>query len=141
MPNAIAVEGLVELRKALLEAGGLPLQKKLRARFLKIGQEVAAEAKTHVPVKTGRARDSIRAGASGTTAYVAGGKSTVSYYGWLEYGGVLKPTGNRRNTISRPRKPGGRYLYPAIEKKRDRIQSEALEAFRDSAREVGFTRS
>lgn len=137
--NPVGVEGLAELRRALHDVDKA-LPKKLRTRFKKIGDEVAAEARQHVPVKTGRAQASIRSGASGTTAYVAGGKASVPYYGWLEYGGVLKPTGGRHNTIRRPRKNQGRYLYPAIDKKRGQIEREARAAFEDAAREVGFTK-
>lgn len=137
--NPVGVEGLAELRRALHDVDKA-LPKKLRTRFKKIGDEVAAEARSHVPVKTGRARNTIRSGASGTTAYVAGGRATVPYYGWLEYGGVLKPVGGRHNTIRRARVKGGRYLYPAVDRRRGQIEREAQAAFQDAAREVGFTR-
>lgn len=138
--NPVGVEGLAELRTALGEIGGKPLQKHLRVKLKAIAEDVAEEARKNVPVKTGRAKASIRAGASGSTAYVAGGKATVPYYGWLDFGGVLKPVGGRRNTIRRSRPKGGRFIIPAVERKRPKIEKAAQEAFEDTAREVGFTR-
>lgn len=141
--NPVGVEGLAELRRALGQIGGLPLQKKLRARFLAVGEEIVADARQYVPVSTkdkkaGHVRDSLRAGVSGNNAYVQGGKASVPYYGWLEYGGVLKPVGGRHNTIKRPRIKGGRYLYPAIGRKRERINEAAAQALEDTGRELGL---
>jgi hypothetical protein len=143
--QAVAVEGLAELRRALKDIGGLPLQKNLRAKFLKVGEEIAADAREHVPVGPkkknrpgGQARASVKAGVSGNNAYVQEGKKSVPYMGWLDFGGVLKPTGKRKNTIKRPRIKGGRYLYPAIGRKRDRITEAAQQALEETGRELGL---
>lgn len=137
--NPVGVEGLAELRRALGQIGGAPLQKNLRARFLVVGQEVAADARAHMPEKTGRAKGSVKAGVSGNNAYVQGGRKTVPWYGWLDFGGVLKPVGGRKNTIKRIRIKGGRYLYPAIGRKRNHITAAAEKALEDTGRELGFT--
>lgn len=136
--DAIHVEGLAELRKTLGQIDK-ELPKRLRVKLRKVGEKVAADARADVPVKSGRARASIKAGASGNTAYVQGGRKTVAYFGWLEYGGVLKPTGARRNTIKRERKPAGRFLYPAIKRNSEHITREATAAFAETARELGLT--
>lgn len=135
--GAVSVEGLKELRKALGQIDK-QLPKNLRVRLKKIGDVVAADARAHMPVKTGRARASVKSGVSGNTAYVQEGKQAVPYVAWLDFGGTLKPTGRRRNTISRPRLPRGRYLYPAIDRNRDRIVTEAVAAFDETARELGL---
>lgn len=135
--EAVRVEGLRELRRSLGQIDKT-LQKNLRGRLKKIGDEVAADARQPMPVKTGRAKASVRAGVSGNTAYVQIGKKAVPYAAWLDFGGVLKPTGNRRNTIRRKRIPGGRYLYPAIERNRLNITRQALAAFAETKRDLGL---
>src|SRR5687768_4345918 len=125
--EAIRVEGLKELRQALGQIGGPPLQKNLRSRFKKVGDEVAADIRPTVPAKSGRARQSLRSGVSGNKAYIQAGGTAAPYFGWLDWGGDLKPTGGRKNTIRRQRRPGGRYIYPGIDRKRGRIEEAALD--------------
>lgn len=136
--DPVGVEGLAELRRALKQIGGAPLQKNLRARFVKVGEEVAADARSRMPEKSGKAKGSVKAGVSGNNAYVKGGQKTVPYFGWLDFGGTLKPVGERRNTIKRARVKGGRYLYPAIGRKRGRIVEAAVQALEDTGRELGL---
>lgn len=135
--NAVRVEGLRELRKAL---GGIDkaLPKSLAKKLKAIGEKVAANARGRMPSRSGRARASVKAGTSGNTAHVQGGRKTVPYFGWLEYGGTLKATGGRRNTQHRPRVSKGRYLYPAIDQMRPQIESEAVAAFDEVKRELGL---
>jgi hypothetical protein len=137
--GAVSVEGLAELRKALGDIGGKPLQKNFRKRMVKVGDDVLVPAvQAKMPVKTGRARRTVKAGASGNTAYVQEGSPSVPYPKWLDFGGVLKPTGGRRNTISRPNVNGGRYLHPTVREKRGAIANAAGDAFEDTARELGL---
>lgn len=137
--GAISVEGLTELRKALGDIGGRPLQKNFRLRMIKVGDSVLVPAiRVKMPVKTGRARSSVKAGASGSTAYVQEGGPRAPYVPWLDWGGTLKPTGGRHNTIRRERVPGGRYVYPTIREKQPAIVDAAGEAFNDTARELGL---
>lgn len=135
--GAVEVEGLKELRRSLGQIDK-SLQKNLRGRFKVIGDKVAARARDRMPRRTGRAAASVKSGVSGNKAYVQHGKATVPYVGWLDFGGVLKPTGARRNTITRPRIQGGRYLYPAIEQMAPQTQKEALEAIEATKRELGL---
>lgn len=133
----VSVEGLAELRRALgqIDRG---LQKNLRGRLKVVGDKVAADARSQVPVKTGKARASVKSGVSGNNAYVQEGSRAAPYARWLDFGGVLKPTGRRRNTIVRPVVRGGRYLYPAIRRNQSMIAVEAARAFEDTARELGL---
>jgi hypothetical protein len=138
-PDPVGVEGLADLRKALGEIGGRPLQKNFRLRMVKVGQdELVPAIRAKMPVKTGRARGTVKAGASGNAAYVQEGSRAVPYPAWLDYGGVLKPTGGRRNTIRRERVPGGRYVYPTIREKRDAITAAAQQELEDTGRELGL---
>ena len=135
--DAVHVEGLKELRRALGQIDPV-LQKNLRSRFKVIGDKVAALARRLMPKRSGRAASSVKSGVSGNVAYVQGGRKTVPYYGYLDFGGTLKPTGKRRGTQERRRIPGGRYLYPAIERMRPQTMREAAEAFDETARELGL---
>lgn len=75
---------------------------------------VVPAAKARTPVREGTARNSIRVVSSGNWLYVKGGGSRVPYYGWLEFGGILGPSGGRRNTQVRPRVKSGRFIRPAV---------------------------
>lgn len=135
--QAHAVEGMAEWRKALGQIDK-QLQKDFRTRIKAVADEVAADARQRVPVKSGRARRSVKAGVSGNRAYIQEGGNAAPYSRWLDFGGVLKPTGGRKNTIIRPVIKGGRYLYPAINANEDRIRRGAEKAFEDTARQLGL---
>lgn len=131
----VHVIGLREFRRDLKKVDP-QLQKNLRSELVKLGQEIAEDAKADVPVRSGRARDSIKAGMSGNNAYVQGGKNTVPYYAWLDFGGVLRPTGGRRNTQVREFRKDGRFIYPAIDRNRSKIEDRAQQAFDAAARDA-----
>lgn len=133
--DAIHVEGLAELRRALGQIDGT-LPKQLRSKLMVIAKKVAERAKAGVPVRSGRARNSIKASVSGNRVYLQGGKATVPYYGWLDFGGVLKPVGDRHNTQRRPVIRGGRYLYPTIAAMQPQIRAEAVDAFVATAHDL-----
>ena len=137
MPVNAGVEviGLKEFRRDLRKIDPA-LQKTLRAELVDIGKVIAEDAKADVPVRSGRARDSIKAGMSGNNAYIQGGKATVPYYAWLDFGGVLRPTGGRTNTQVRDFRKDGRYIYPAIDRARPMILDRAEKAFQNAAREA-----
>jgi hypothetical protein len=124
----VHIEGLRELNRSLKELDKQIL-KDLRVELVDVAEVVVHEAQSNVPVKSGRALSSIKAGADAKGAFVQGGRSTVPYYAWLDFGGVLRPTGGRRNTITREVLKKGRYLYPAIDKHFDKVTSGAVKAF------------
>ncbi len=135
----IQVDGLKELRRGLNRIDP-ELSQELRGELLNIGKDVAAAAQNGVPVRTGRARGSIRAGVSGNNAYIAGGKKTVPYFGWLDFGSRIPQRGNPRSqgpwkrSGSGPR--FGRFIYPAIEENRPEIKKRATKAFDTAARKA-----
>lgn len=116
------------------------LDKTLRDDLLAIGQEIASQAAGRVPRRSGRAAGSIRAGVSGKKAYVAGGKKTVPYYGWLDFGSRTPKRGQPRSTGpwaksgAGPKK--GRFIYPTIEDNRPKIEKKAVEAFEKAVDEA-----
>lgn len=107
------VDGLRELRRDLVSADkryGPEIRKVLKAT----AEIVASDARSGVPVLTGRAKKSIKPGTSGPNAIIKGGQKTVPYYGWLDFGGSIRPKGTE---ISRQKLKLGRYIYPAIARK------------------------
>lgn len=132
MANAgIQVEGLKELRRSIAR---LPEVKNgLRQDFLEIGKKIAKDAAAAVPEESGRAKGSLRAGVSGNNAYIAGGKQSVPYFGWLDFGS-RNPVSGRARTVGPWKKSGkgpkkGRFIYPAIAKNEKEIKKAALKAF------------
>ena len=104
----------------------------LRQDFLDIGRKVAVDAQQSVPVKSGKAKASIRAGVSGNNAYIAGGKASVPYYGWLDFG-TRNPKRGRPRTVGpwKATGPGpsrGRFIYPAIDRNSKQIEDAAVKA-------------
>ena len=129
------VEGLRETMRKLNSIDRV-LTKELRAELKGVADIVAREAQSEMPEVSGRAKSSVRAGADARGPYVAGGKKRVPYFAWLDFGGVLRPTGGRRNTITRDFRRRGRYLYPAIDKHRDELERRSIEAFEKTKRSL-----
>ncbi len=115
----LRVEGLASLRRDLRRAGDTDGLRDLREGLKDAADVVAASARRKVRSKTGRTRDSIRATAGGNRAFVVGGRATVPYYGWLDFGtrdprsGQSRRVGPWANTGRGPRK--GRFIYKAID--------------------------
>ena len=140
MPAEVQVQGLAAFRRGLKQIDPA-LQKELRGEFLQIGERVATGARARVPQgKTGRAAGSIRAGVSGNNAYVQGGKSTVPYYGWLDFG-ARTPVSGRPRSVGPWKGSGvgpkrGRFIYPAIDENRQHIEQASANAMERVAEKV-----
>lgn len=132
----IEIEGLAAFRRDLKKIDE-QLTKELREELLVIGRDVAAGASAKVPVRTGRAKASIRAGVSGNTAYVAGGKQSVPYYAWLDFGsrepnrGQARSVGPWRKSGEGPK--GGRFIFPTVAASKPDIERRSKEAFDKAA--------
>lgn len=133
----VSVTGLAELQKALKDIDPV-LRKQLKGRLRKIGLLVKKRVQQKMPSRSGRARRAVKVGTTNTGAYVAHGSKSVPYTPWLDFGGMLLPTGARRNTQRRPVLREGRYLYPAIEEMSPQTRALALEAFEETKRELGL---
>jgi hypothetical protein len=127
----VRVEGIADLRRGLRKIDP-ELAKEFRGSILPIAEKVAADARSRVPSKSGRAAASIRGGVSGNNAYVQGGKKSVPYFGWLDFGARTPQTGRPRSVgpwaKSGPGLSKGRFIYPAIGANRDAIEKQAVEA-------------
>jgi len=128
----IRVEGLAELRRALRKAERVEDLGDLRDGLKRAAGIVARDAQGRIPSRTGRARGAVRATAGGNTAYVVGGKASVPFFGWLDFGSRTPRRGNPRsvgpwaNTGKGP--TGGRFIYPAI----DANERQIVEAVEDA---------
>jgi hypothetical protein len=87
--NAIEVEGLQQLRRAL-RAIGKDAQREGQTVIREAAQIVASQARLNAPRRTGRLRDSIRGTTSGAKGVV---RSPLPYAKVHEYGGVIRPRG------------------------------------------------
>lgn len=146
----VSITGYAELRRALarLEPELVP---ELRGGMKRAADVAAAEAARRLtsavsgngarkrPARSrGRAAASVRAVSSGNTIYLKAGGARVPYYGWLDFGGDLKPQGRRRNRQSRPFLKKGRFLYPAIAAKSGEAIRLAEHAFDNATRKAGL---
>lgn len=118
----IAVQGMKELRKALRDLDG-ESQKEIRVALNEVASTVAQGAARRVPVRSGKARASLRAMSSQTETRIAAGGRKAPYYGWLDFGGRI----GRNKAQKRPWFDGGRYIYPTIAANRDSL-AKAVEA-------------
>lgn len=114
--DPIKVDGLIELQRAL-KATEDGLQKGLRTALNQAAEIVADDARVKVPRRSGRAAASVKAQSSQREAKIIGGSKKVPYYGWLEFGGKV----GQKHATRRPYIQGGRYMYPAYARNRDRM--------------------
>ena len=134
--DAVGVDGLNQLRRGLKSLGD-EYPKALRRELKQIGTGLAADVAAKVPRRSGAAAGSVRAGTSGTTAFVRAGGTKAPYYAWLDFGGGIPNKRNRGSNpprISREFLPDGRYLFPTLKRERPRIIRESVAAFERIAR-------
>lgn len=142
MSVEIRVDGLAELRKALTRIGDLESRGDLRDGLKDAADVVAKEARDRMPSGTGRAKGSVRATAGGNKAYIRGGRASVPYYGWLDFGSRTPKTGNPRDvgpwkgSGKGPRK--GRYIYPALDARERQVVELIEHAVSEALRKAGL---
>jgi hypothetical protein len=140
--SSIKVVGLRELRRDLKKIDP-QLQKQLSNVTKKAAARVVEDTKSRVPVVDGTARKSIRATSSGARAFIVGGKKSVPYFGWLDFGSRTPRSGLRRTTgpwhLSGKGPKGGRYIYPAIAKNLTSFQKDLAKAIKEVKRKAGLS--
>jgi HK97 gp10 family phage protein len=134
----VRVEGLAQLRRQLRQLENVDALTDVRQGLKRAAGIVAQDARSRVPVRSGRARASIRAQASGNRALVVGGKKSVPYYGWLDFGGRTprRQIAPWRGSGGGP--PKGRFIYPAIAAKRRQVADEVEDALRRAIQKAGL---
>lgn len=129
----------------MLEAKGLnefnQALNRFRDQFPDTVQKMALSAVTltvtdavpTIPRKSGRAAKSVQGFVTNQGARVEGGRN-VEYYRWLELGGAS----GRNHANKRPIRKEGRYINPAYERNKARIQKEMEIMFTNAARQAGL---
>lgn len=140
------LEGFAELSKSL-KAAGADLDKEFREELKNssVMYGIVRDARSRLEStyvsgsrSRGKAAAGMRVGATTRAVYVTVSKSKVPYYGWLDFGGDLKPAGKRKNLQKRDFIKHGRALYPAIEAKRPEIRRVALQAAENATTKAGL---
>jgi hypothetical protein len=142
----IAVEGMKDLQRALKDLDG-ESQKEIRVALNEVAATVAQGASRRVPVRTGRARGSLRAMSSQRETRISAGGRKAPYYGWLDFGGTVgkgriaggeKKRAAAAGSVKRPWFEGGRYIYPTIAANRDSLAKAVEKQLVDLARRKGL---
>jgi hypothetical protein len=149
--EGVRIDGLKELNRALKKYS-VDAQKELVAELKNspATQKILRDAKQGIQSSigkgpnglsrsTGRAVGSLRVTSNMNGVFIIGGKARVPYYGWLDFGGVLKPSGGRKNTQRQHvfiKK--GRGIYPAIDHNRAGLRNTAEEAMGRAKQKAGL---
>lgn len=144
----VDLEGLIAMKRAFRLAHD-GTQKAIQRRLKEVATLVASEVAGRVPVRSGRARASVRAVATQESASVAAGGARAPYYPFLDFGGStgrghipgVSGSGSvKREWYGRGGAGGGegRYLYPAIRDMSEVIASAAGDAVHDALADAGF---
>ena len=117
----VEIEGLKDIQKKLRDLDPA-LAKELKGVNLAVADLVADSARAHVPSRTGAARSTVKAKGEQRYAVIRAGGKKAPYYPWLDFGG--QPAGAAGNRAQRPFIAGGRYIYPTVERLRNKIVNE-----------------
>lgn len=133
--DAIRIVGLRDFTKSLKAIDG-QLPKTVRLALNESADLVVKKAKPQFPFKIGRARKSVRVASTRTMARVAMGGNRAPHAPWLDFGGRV----GRNNSVRRPFKKDGRYVYPTYRRLRDSGEFERVldEALRRVAADAGL---
>ncbi len=133
---------MAELRRALGQLTPADSLKELRVGLKAAADIAAQEAKLRANSFSFTVSDTIRAIAAGNIAYVAGGKASLRYYGWADFGSRTPRRGQPRSmgpwAKSGPGPRGGRFIYPALEMKSPEIAEAVATAMENALHRLGF---
>lgn len=121
----VQVYGLKELRRDLKAVGDIEGLAQLRDGLKAAAEIGASEARSLASVFSDRAAQTIRPTAGGNKAYIAGGKASLPWYGWADFGsrtpisGAPRSVGPWAHSGRGPRH--GRFIYEAIDRESERI--------------------
>lgn len=133
MADKVHVKGLEAFQRGLRQIDN-GLGAELRKGLNEVAELVAVEARRHVPIKSGAAAASYKAGSSQRAAAVKIGGNKAPYVPWLEWGGRV----GRNKSVQRPRVKAGRYLYPALDRNADTVLEKLDEVVARLVAQAGF---
>lgn len=131
MIKGIEVQGLREFA-AKMRTARPELAKELKVGLNDAAEIVVNAAEPKVPHLSGNLARTLRATSTPKVGKVTMGKSSVPYAGFIEFGGAV----GRNRSVRRPRVPQGRYLLPAYEANRARVQVVAEHVISEVARKL-----
>lgn len=129
----IEVHGLKEFQGAVRQVDRA-LGPALRKGLNEVAQIVVDAAVPLVPVRSGDAAGSIKAGSTQRAANIKVGGSAAPYFPWLDFGGRT----GRNKSVKRPFIQRGRYIYPSLASKKDETHDKLDEVLRRLATDAGF---
>jgi len=136
--GGVRIIGLREFHKSLKElSDDNTWTKQLREANKAAAEIIAVRARTLAPVRTGKLRSSIRSLASQKSASVAGGGARVPYFGWIDFGGIIRFK-KKRGGIKRPFFTKGRIIYVALADRSQEAVNEYAEAVSDLIKRSGL---
>ncbi|MFM2078090.1 MAG: hypothetical protein RJA49_1980 [Actinomycetota bacterium] len=125
MAASVRVTGLRELRRDLKAASNVAGSKELRKGLRDATSIVAVDARNRASAFSRRAASSIAAGVAADRGYVAGGRKSIGWYGWADFGSRTPRRGNPRSkgpwAGSGKGPPRGRFIYAAIDAKETEV--------------------
>jgi hypothetical protein len=110
--QTIKVKGLAEVSKAIRRIDS-EAAKQLRLVGNDAADLVITGTRAVMPHRTGAAQASLKAQSTRTSARVRIGGRKAPYEPWLDFGGQGRHKGR---PAARPFIPGGRYLFPTVER-------------------------
>lgn len=132
-PVAVKVEGLKAFTRSLRDMDR-ELPKAVRLANNRIVQIIVDGVQPDIPVRSGRARASVKAKSTRTAARISAGSKRAPYYGWLDFGGKTGIDGS----VKRPFYKQGRYIYPTYSANQDRVVEVMVEEYTAIARDAGL---
>jgi hypothetical protein len=133
MQEKISVQGLAQFQRALKKLDS-DLPKLVRTANNDAANVLIQKAQPLIPARTGRARGSLKARSTRTSARISIGGNKAPYVPWLDFGGKT----GRKKSVVRPFIKEGRYIYPTLAKYRDEIAEKQYESLADVARQAGL---
>lgn len=133
MPDPVRIEGLREFVRGI-KTMDRELPKALRMAFNDAADIVVSDARPRVASRSGRAKGTVKARSTQTSARVVGGGSRAPYYPWLDFGGRV----GRRRSVKRPFLSEGRYIYRSFYDNRSRFQDVMVNGIIQVARSAGI---
>lgn len=130
--DTVKVHGLREFARELRKMDS-DLPKALRLAMNESADVVVDEARPRVPVRSGRARKTVKPRSTRTLVRVVGGGKRAPYYPWLDFGGRV----GRGLSVRRPFIKEGRYIYAAYYDKSEKFVEVMQQAIIRVAEQAG----
>lgn len=129
----IQVDGLKPLVATLKQIDS-DLPKGMRIALNKVATTLVEEVRPQFPLKSGRARKSVKASSTRTAARVRMGGPNALHAPWVDFGGKV----GIRKSVERPFIKRGRYLYPTLDRMQPQIEQELQDAIKTVVEDAGL---